>query len=128
MLCLENQPTALRELLREESMRPDVCYSDEGGTALQFLFTLEKLQLRDMLELARILLDAGFEPDFTPPTAVVNWQDSPLHLALAQVAARQPQEQGDAVALIRLLRERGARLRPGEKLPENLPEDIRAVL
>lgn len=128
MLCLENQPTALRELLREESMRPDVCYSDEGGTALQFLFTLEELQLRDMLELARILLDAGFEPDFTPPTAVVNWQDSPLHLALAQVAARQPQEQGDAVALIRLLRERGARLRPGEKLPENLPEDIRAVL
>ncbi len=128
MLCLENQPESLRELLREESMRPDVCYSDEGGTALQFLFTLEKLQLRDMLELARILLDAGFEPDFTPPTAVVNWQDSPLHLALAQVAARQPQEQGDAVALIRLLRERGVRLRPGEKLPDNLPEDIRALL
>lgn len=128
MLCLENQPAALRELLREESMRPDDCYSDEGGTALQFLFTLEKLQLRDMLELARILLDAGFEPDFTPPTAVVNWQDSPLHLALAQVAARQPQEQGDAVALIRLLVERGARLRPGETLPDNLPELIRAVL
>lgn len=128
MLCLENQPESLRELLREESMRPDVCYSDEGGTALQFLFTLEKLQLRDMRELARILLDAGFEPDFTPPTAVVNWQDSPLHMALAQVAARQPQEQDDAVALIRLLVERGACLRPGETLPDNLPELIRAVL
>lgn len=128
MLCLENQPESLRELLREDSMRPDVCYSDEGGTALQFLFTLEKLPLRDMLELARILLDAGFEPDFTPPTAVVNWQDSPLHMALAQVAARQPQEQADALALIRLLVERGACLRPGEKLPENLPENIRAVL
>lgn len=128
MLCLENQPESLRELLREDSMRPDVCYSDEGGTALQFLFTLEKLQLRDMRELARILLDAGFESDFTPPTAVVNWQDSPLHMALAQVAARQPQEQDDAVALIRLLVERGARLRPGETLPDNLPELIRAVL
>ena len=128
MLCLENQPESLRELLREDSMRPDVCYSDEGGTALQFLFTLEKLPLRDMMGLARILLDAGFEPDFTPPTAVVNWQDSPLHLALAQVAARQPQEQCDAVALIRLLAERGARLRPGETLPDNLPEDIRALL
>lgn len=128
MLCQKNQPEALRELLKEPLMRSDTCYSGESCTTLQYLFTLSKLPLRDMLELARILLDAECDPNFVLPPTGETWQDSPLRMALGQVVDRQPHEQGEAVALIRLLVERGALLRPGETLPDNLPEVVRAVL
>ena len=128
LLCLENQPAALRELLREPAMQPDSSYPGQTCTTLQFLFTLDKLPLRDMLALTRILLDAGCDPNFVLPPGGERSQASPLLDALTQVSDRQSQEQDDAVALIRLLVERGARLRPGETLPDNLPELIRAVL
>ncbi len=128
MLCQKNQPESLRELLKEPLMRPATCYSGEACTTLQYLFTLSKLPLRDMLELARILLDAECDPNFVLPPTGETWQDSPLRMALGQVVGRQPHEQGDAVALIRLLVGCGARLRPGETLPEHLPADIRAML
>lgn len=129
-LCLKNQPAALRNLLQEPAMRPDSSYPGQTCTPLQYLFSaLDKLPLRDMLELTRILLDAGFDPNFVlPPSGETTMQDSPLLNALAQVASRQPQEHADALALICLLVEHGARLRPGETLPEHLPEDIRDVL
>ena len=124
LLCLENQPAALRELLREPAMQPDSSYPGQTCTTLQFLFTLDKLQLRDMLELTRILLDAGCDPNFVLPPGGERSQASPLLKALTQVSDRQSQEQADALALIRLLVERGACLRPGE----TIPADIRAAL
>lgn len=124
MLCSENYQDALRRLLKEPALGPETHYPGQYCTTLQYLLTLEKLSMRDMLALARILLESGADPNLLPPPAAGgerNIRKTPLSLALQQLSVRPQEEQADALALIRLLVEHRARLAPGESLPENLP-------
>ena len=127
LLCQENMQTALRELLKESSMRLEICYPGQANTTLQFLMLLEKLPMSDKLELARLLLEAGSDPNILPP-GQESCQRSVLALAVEQYTNCQETERKAARELIRLLRQHGATLTPGEKLSGNLSEQDLAEL
>lgn len=127
LLCQENMQTALRELLKEPSMRLEICYPGQANTTLQFLMLLEKLPMSDKLELARLLLEAGSDPNILPP-GQERCQRSVLALAVEQYTNCQETERKAARELIRLLRQHGATLTPGEKLSGNLSEQDLAEL
>ncbi len=128
LLCLENEQETLRELLKEPSTREEIIYQGQANTTLQFLFMVEKIAMRDKLELARLLLEAGTNPNLLPPPGEDSCQRSALSLALRLYMNCQQTEQAEAGALIRLLRQHDARLVPGEVLPESLTEQERATL
>ena len=128
LLCLENEQKTLRELLKEPSMREEIIYQGQANTTLQFLFMVEKIAMRDKQELARLLLEAGTNPNLLPPPGEDSCQRSALSLALRLYMNCQQTEQAEAGALIRLLRQHDARLVPGEVLSESLTEQERATL
>ena len=88
--------------------------------------------MREMTELASLLLESGSDPNFLPqphgPGEEPTLQKTALLLALEQLTTLVQKERADALALIRLLVEHGARLSPGETLPENLPADSHPTL
>ncbi len=125
--CSENMQTALRELLKEPSMRLETSYPGQANTTLQFLMLLEKLPMRDKLELARLLLESGSDPNMLPPGSE-SCQSSVLALALKQYMNCQETEREAARELIRLLRQHGATLTPGEKLSEQGRTELQVLL
>ena len=108
-------------------MRLEICYPGQANTTLQFLMLLEKLPMSDKLELARLLLEAGSDPNILPP-GQESCQRSVLALAVEQYTNCQETERKAARELIRLLRQHGATLTPGEKLSGNLSEQDLAEL
>ena len=117
LLCQENMQAALRELLKEPSMKHEICYQEQANTTLQVLMHFEKLPMRDKLELARLLLEAGTDPNLLPP-GPDSCQKSVLALALKQYTTRQETEQAEARDLIHLLHQHGATLAPADELSE----------
>ena len=109
-------------------MREEIIYQGQANTTLQFLFMVEKIAMRDKLELARLLLEAGTNPNLLPPPGEDSCQRSALSLALRLYMNCQQTEQAEAGVLIRLLRRHDARLVPGEVLSESLTEQERATL
>lgn len=132
LLCKENQPEALRQLLSEPAFGVETSFPDQFSSTLQFLLTLDDISMREMTKLASLLLESGSDPNFLPqphgPGEEPTLQKTALLLALEQLATLVQKERADALALIRLLVEHGARLRPGETLPENLPADSHPTL
>ena len=108
---------ALRELLKEPSMKHEISYPEQANTTLQVLMHFEKLPMRDKLELARLLLEAGTDPNLLPP-GPDSCQKSVLALVLKQYTTRQETEQAEARDLIHLLHQHGATLAPADELSE----------
>lgn len=109
-------------------MREEIIYPGQANTTLQFLLMVGKISMGDKLELARILLEAGTNPNLLPPPGEDSCQKSALLLALELYMNCPQTEQAEAGALVRLLRQHDAHLFPGEELSESLTEQERTTL